>query len=486
MTTYTPERIAQRTSAVLFRRLLLDGSVRKSQYTGDTAEHLERDARPLVDRGLARWNSDDHLTCTLPPRTEAHYESANLLADMRAVLNGSTDHPEAARWLKALDVDYAYTQALRDSSVRALVQSTMTGILGVFQTADDETLTVQQLATAAPARGALHISVPEIWDAAITALTAAQHLRADDNGQRYTWLTKPAPAPVEEAESGVPHDGNTAPATLADRIIAALKESGKADNTALAKQLGVHYTDVMGALRELASAGKVEKIPGSLDWKLATAEGTGVSQPKTAETNTPAPAPAPTKAAPAKTPVKDATPKAAPAKGEVSQVVSQTETAPVTIGETILDEVRELRRDLRQALAPVTAPKTDPESAEELLAASDVMTVKVLVRVIVCLHVYGEMTRTALRGKLNGKRLYSLPEAIALGLRLGVVDANAQDGYALRLIDHLAVVSNAELELLAAEQRARDKAKADKAKAESNGLLGGLAHAARTLAAASR
>lgn len=159
--------------------------------------------------------------------------------------------------------------------------------------------------------------------------------------------------------------------------------------------------------------------------------------------------------------------------------VSQPETAPVTIGETILAEVREMRRDVRAALAPVTAPRTDPQSAAQVLAASDVMTKKVVVRVVVCLHVYGEMTRSGLRKKMNSKRLYHLPEAIALGLRLGVLDANAQGGKALRLLDHSKVIATAELEQLAAEQRARDGDDDD-----SNGLIGGLAHAARTLTAA--
>lgn len=170
----------------------------------------------------------------------------------------------------------------------------------------------------------------------------------------------------------------------------------------------------------------------------------------------------------------------APPKKVVSPQVSQPETtAPTTIGDQILAEVREVRRDLRAALAPITAPKVDTDAARDVLASSDVMTKKVLVRVIVLLHVKGELPRTALRKKMNSRWLAFLPDAIRLGLRIGVLDANAQGGKALRLIDHSKVITTAELERLAAEQRARDGDEDD-----SNSLLGGLAHAARTLTGA--
>lgn len=413
----------------------------------------------------------------LPPVPQPQRHAATVAA--RRLLTESTENDSARAWLTALGVPIEAPETPRPldawmGRITAIPQRRIT-VEDVLRTAPEATMR----------GGATPADEVEHW---LTAMVAAGQIRATDGGsyefplpsdaeldaalvdlregrfvppRTATELVMRGDAVVGNDDAVVPSsvsEGKTAPkidGTVADRILAALAD-GKSDTTDLAARLGVHYVEVSRALIELRDAGKVSKFPGTVDWKLVVAD-TAPPAPNTATTRTVAGASGTATTAPKRT----VTPKASgtPAvKTAVSPQVSQPETTPVTIGETILDEVRAVHRDLRQALAPITAPKTDADAARDVLAASDPMTRKVLTRVVVCLHTYGEMSRTQLRGKFNGKRLYSLPEAIALGLRIGVLDHNARDGKALRLIDHTKVITDAALETAAAEQRARDVA----------------------------
>jgi hypothetical protein len=77
--------------------------------------------------------------------------------------------------------------------------------------------------------------------------------------------------------------------------------------------------------------------------------------------------------------------------------------------------------------------------------------------VCVLLQVYGSQQRYQLtNGRVSSKHKSRLPEAISLGLRLGVIGLSTADGKSLTLGDHTVVMPDAELERRAAEQRVRD------------------------------
>lgn len=440
------------------------------------------------------------MLAPLPPGPQRH--AATRAA--RALLTDGVENTEARTWLTALGVPIQAPETPRPldawmGRITSIPQRRIT-VADVLRTAPEATMRggstpadeVEHWLTAMVTAGQLTVgddgtyTFPLPSDADLD--TALSELRAGRSvpPRTATELVMRGDAVVGDDGTVKVSEGKTETKTtdtLADRILAALA-GGKSDTTDLAARLGVHYVEVSRALIELRDAGRVTKFPGTLNWKLVVAN-TAPPTPKTAPTRTVADASGTSGSKTATTPQAKGTVAPATVTGaktpttpQVSPTVSAPETAPVTIGDQILSEVRELRRDMRQALAPITAPKVDAESAEELLAASDPMTTKVLVRVVVLLHVKGELPRTALRKKMNSRWLAFLPEAIRLGLRLGVLDANAKDGTALRLIDPSKVVSNAVLESKAAEQRARDGEESD------NGVLGGLAHAARTLSGA--
>lgn len=420
----------------------------------------------------------------LPPVPQPQRHTATLAA--RALLTKGVQNTDARVWLTSLGVLIEAPETPRP------LDAWMSRITSIPQ----RRITVEDVLRTAPGAtmrgGATPADEVEHW---LTAMANAGQIRVtDDGGYEFPVPTaetldaalldlregkfvppRTATELVMRGDAVVGAYGTVVPATvsqsktetktddtLADRILAALAD-GKSDTTDLAARLGVHYVEISRALIELRDAGKVSKFPGTVDWKLVVAD-TAPPAPKIDGTvaganGTPSPAPKTATTPQVSGTVAPATRTAtrAPKKKVVSPTVSQLETTKsVTIGETILDEVRAVRRDVRQALAPITAPKTDTDAARDVLAASDPMTRKVLTRVVVCLHTYGEMSRTQLRGKFNGKRLYHLPEALALGLRIGALDANARDGKALRLIDHTKVITDAALETAAAEQRQRD------------------------------
>lgn len=439
----------------------------------------------------------------LPPTAQPQRHAATIAA--RALLTEGTENDSARAWLTALGVPIQAPETPRPadawmSRITSIPQRRIT-VSDVLRTAPEATMR----GSSTPADEVEH------W---LDAMVSAKQVRGVDDGVYEFPLPSDADLDcaltdlrdgnfipprmstelVMRGDAVVNADGAVVPSSvshaktenetaraLADRIVELVGQRGGADFADVAQALSIEVSEARAALAHLDDVGRLEKVKGSLSWRLPV-----LPASKTAPTRTMAGASHTPASKTATIPQTNGT--VAPATGtrakttttpKVSQSVAQETTKSVTISDQILAEVREVRRDLRQALAPVTAPKVDAQSAEELLAASDPMTKKVLVRVVVLLHVKGELPRTALRKKMNSKWLAFLPEAIRLGLRLGVLDANAKDGTALRLIDHSKVISNAVLESKAAEQRARDGDDDD-----SNGLLGGLAHAARTLTGA--
>lgn len=415
-------------AALLLRRILMHEDSRlplvHTQTDAMTTLVDELEKRKLITTVMG-------TLAPLPPTAQPQRHAATLAA--RALLTEGTENTEARVWLTALGVPIEAPETPRPHDAW----------MGRISSIPQRRITVEDVLRTAPEATIRGDSTPadevEHW---LTAMVNAKQVRATDDGV---------------FEFPLPSDADL------DAALVDLRD-GKFITPRTATELVMRGDAVVNTDGTVVPAsGSQSKTATTTARPVASASGTSHSKtaPATAQTNG----------------------TAAPATGTKSKApktsVSQPETTPVTIGDQILGEVRELRRDMRQALDPITAPKVDAQSAEELLAASDPMTKKVLVRVVVLLHVYGEMARTPLRKKMNSRWLAFLPEAIRLGLRLGVLDANAKDGTALRLIDHSKVVSNAVLESKAAEQRERDGD--DDA---STGVLGGLAHAARTLTGA--
>ena len=99
----------------------------------------------------------------------------------------------------------------------------------------------------------------------------------------------------------------------------------------------------------------------------------------------------------------------------------------------------------------------DPSGTDVLLQSAHPDTVNCLRRVCVLLQVYGSQQRYQLtNGRVSSKHKSRMPEAISLGLRLGVIGLSTADGKSLTLGDHTVVMPDAELERRAAEQRVRD------------------------------
>lgn len=121
--------------------------------------------------------------------------------------------------------------------------------------------------------------------------------------------------------------------------------------------------------------------------------------------------------------------------------------------EVLLDVQRRVKR-VEDFFSPTTV---DPTGADVLLQSAHPDTVNCLRRVCVLLQVYGSQQRYQLtNGRVSSKHKSRLPEAISLGLRLGVIGLSTADGKSLTLGDHAVVMPDAELERRAAEQRVRD------------------------------
>lgn len=121
--------------------------------------------------------------------------------------------------------------------------------------------------------------------------------------------------------------------------------------------------------------------------------------------------------------------------------------------EVLLDVQRRVKR-VEDFFSPTVV---DPSGTDVLLQSAHPDTVNCLRRVCVLLQVYGSQQRYQLtNGRVSSKHKSRLPEAISLGLRLGVIGLSTADGKSLTLGDHTVVMPDAELERRAAEQRVRD------------------------------
>lgn len=168
----------------------------------------------------------------------------------------------------------------------------------------------------------------------------------------------------------------------------------------------------------------------------------------------PPPRPKPT---PKPKPAPKAEPMNTPEPSPVKTVNSTPAPAPAPREfEVLLDVQRRVKR-VEEFFSPTVV---DPTGVDILLEQAHPDTVNCLRRVCVLLQVYGSHQRHALTyGRISTKHKVRLPEAISLGLRVGALGLSTADGKSLTLRDHTVVMTDAELERRAAEQRARDAQK---------------------------
>ena len=168
----------------------------------------------------------------------------------------------------------------------------------------------------------------------------------------------------------------------------------------------------------------------------------------------PPPRPKPT---PKPKPAPKAEPMNTPEPSPVKTVNSTPAPAPAPREfEVLLDVQRRVKR-VEEFFSPTVV---DPTGVDILLEQAHPDTVNCLRRVCVLLQVYGAGQRHQLTyGRISTKHKVRLPEAISLGLRTGTIGLSTADGKSLTLRDHTVVMTDAELERRAAEQRARDAQK---------------------------